>query len=70
MVQVMWPKKYKDYPADTPIKKECVASGHGIIGCEMHEISGWGESLHMANAKKRVLSDAPQPEDSNPGPAI
>jgi len=49
----MWPKKYKDYPTDTPLKKECVSPSHGIIGCEMHEISGWGESLHLPNAKKK-----------------
>ena len=39
----MWPKKYKDYPKDCPLKKEQVVSGKGIIGCEMHEKMGWGE---------------------------
>lgn len=31
--------------------KEKVESGHGIIGCEMHEPNGWGESYHIM--KKR-----------------
>jgi hypothetical protein len=42
----MWPKSYKDYPKDTPLVKQRVESGKGIIGCEMSEPNGWGESYH------------------------
>jgi hypothetical protein len=38
----MWPKSYKDYPIDTPLIKQQVRPGKGIIGCEMHELNGWG----------------------------
>jgi len=49
----MWPKKYKDYPKDTPLKKQQVESGKGIVGCEMHEVNGWGETHHVARQKKK-----------------
>jgi hypothetical protein len=42
----MWPKEYRDYPEDRPLIKYPVESGKGIIGCEMHEINGWGEKHH------------------------
>ena len=42
----MWPKNYKDYPVDTPLVHYPVEPGKGIIGCEMHEINGWGEDWH------------------------
>jgi hypothetical protein len=42
----MWPKNFKDYPEDAPLKKEQVTPGNGIIGCEMHEQMGWGETHH------------------------
>lgn len=40
----MWPKIYKDYPPDTPLKKERVKQGKAISGCEMCELNGWGEN--------------------------
>lgn len=43
----MWFKQYQDYPIDTPVIQEPVESGRGIIGCEMHEIYGWGSRLHV-----------------------
>lgn len=43
----MWPKSYKDYPKDTPLVKQQLQSGKGIIGCEMSELNGWGESYHI-----------------------
>lgn len=43
----MWPKSYKDYPKDTPLKKERASPGKGMIGCEMSELNGWGESYHI-----------------------
>lgn len=49
----MWTKSYRDYPEDQPLAKEQVRSSHGIIGCEMHEINGWGNSLHIPVKRKR-----------------
>lgn len=43
----MWPKFYRDYPVDTPLIKQSVESGKGIVGCEMHELNGWGMSYHI-----------------------
>lgn len=40
----MWARKYKDYPPDTDLKKEQVESNSGIVGCEMHELFGWGSA--------------------------
>ncbi|MEC7838871.1 MAG: hypothetical protein VX777_02390 [Chlamydiota bacterium] len=51
----MWPKEYKDYPKDSPLKKERVSTGKGIIGCEMHEHNGWGETSHRPKPRKRGL---------------
>lgn len=49
----MWYKEYKDYPPDTDLKHERVASGHGIVGCEMHEQLGWGHSHKMNTPKPK-----------------
>lgn len=43
----MWPKLYRDYPLDKPLIKHRVESGKGIVGCEMHELNGWGTSYHL-----------------------
>ncbi len=48
----MWEKEYKDYPKDTPLKKEVVEAGKGIVGCEMHDLNGWGNQLHVPKKKK------------------
>jgi hypothetical protein len=40
----MWPKAYKDYQRDMPLIKNQVSPGQGIVGCEMHDINGWGNS--------------------------
>ena len=42
----MWWKAYRDYPAYEPIKHQQVEPGHGIYGCEMHDLNGWGEEYH------------------------
>lgn len=42
----MWFKEYRDYPTDRPLVKEPVSPGHGIIGCEMHDLNGWGTEHH------------------------
>lgn len=54
----MWFKHYRDYPHDKPIIKEQVEPGHGIIGCEMHDLYGWGTSYHVTkrHQQKRWLS--------------
>jgi hypothetical protein len=49
----MWPKNYKDYPIDKPLIKYQVEPGKGIIGCEMHEINGWGNSIDFTRKRKR-----------------
>lgn len=51
----MWPKNYKDYPKDTPLKKNRVEPMNGLVGCEMHESNGWGESYHVFRKKKKGL---------------
>ena len=50
----MWLKKYRDYPPDHPLIKEQVEPGHGIIGCEMHDLNGWGLSHHRAPKKSSL----------------
>lgn len=49
----MWPKSYKDYKQDDFLTKHPVEPGKGIVGCEMHEINGWGNSLHMYKQKRK-----------------
>lgn len=49
----MWPKAYRDYKADEPLVKYPVETGKGIIGCEMHDLNGWGNSLHNPIKKKK-----------------
>lgn len=51
----MWDKNYRDYPKDEGVKKHKVAPSHGIIGCEMHEVVGWGDSYHYEPPRKRGL---------------
>lgn len=52
----MWPKAYKNYPVDTDLIKEQIETGKGIIGCEMHELNGWGNTFHVPRrVKKRNL---------------
>lgn len=53
----MWHREYQDYPIDTPIIQEKIEPSHGIIGCEMHEPDGWGNTfhIHLEKKKKRLL---------------
>ncbi len=51
----MWPKSYKNYPQDYPLIKEKVEPGRGIVGCEMHDLNGWGETHHQPPARKAGL---------------
>jgi hypothetical protein len=41
----MWPKFYRDYEIDKPVIKYQVQPGRGIVGCEMHDLNGWGEVI-------------------------
>lgn len=50
----MYPKNFKDYPTDAPLKHEKVDSGKGIVGCEMHEQMGWGHEHDIALKPKKV----------------
>lgn len=49
----MWPKEYRDYPIDEHLVKEQVEAGKGIVGCEMHEINGYGLTHHKEKGKKK-----------------
>ena len=49
----MWHREFKDYPTDTPLIHEKVEPSRGIIGCEMHELNGWGTSHHIPRKKQR-----------------
>lgn len=49
----MWFKEYRDYKTDTSLIKEQVEPGHGIIGCEMHDLNGWGNKIHRPRKRKK-----------------
>ncbi len=49
----MWPKEYEDYPVDAPLTKYPVETGKGIVGCEMHDLNGWGISHHQCQSRKK-----------------
>ena len=49
----MWDKEYRDYKRDEPLVKQPVEPGKGVVGCEMHEIMGWGNTLQHPLPKKR-----------------
>lgn len=49
----MWFKDYKDYPIDTPLKKERLEPGKGFNGCEMREFNGWGHSYTQEKPRKK-----------------
>lgn len=51
----MWLKQYRDYPIDKPLIKEQVEPGKGIIGCEMHDLNGWGTNMHKFKTRKTGL---------------
>lgn len=48
----MWEKAYHDYKRDESNIKNPVESGRGIHGCEMHEINGWGNTIHHPQKQK------------------
>lgn len=49
----MWFREYEDYPIDTPLVHEKVEPSSGIIGCEMHELNGWGNTVHIPKKAER-----------------
>jgi len=51
----MWFKEYRDYKTDTPLIQEQVEPSHGIKGCEMHEINGWGNEIHQPKKRYSTL---------------
>jgi len=51
----MWAKEYRDTPPDFPLQKAPVEPGKGIVGSEMHEINGWGQTYHPPSYKKTWL---------------
>jgi hypothetical protein len=48
----MWQKTYRDYEEDKPLIKYQVEPGQGIIGCEMHDLNGWGNIIHVSRKKR------------------
>lgn len=42
----MWDRDYRDYKRDQPLVKQPLEPSKGLYGCEMHEINGWGNTLH------------------------
>ncbi|MBA3722779.1 MAG: hypothetical protein H0W88_10320 [Parachlamydiaceae bacterium] len=48
----MWFKEYRDYETDKPLIKDQVEPGKGIIGCEMHDLNGWGNTIHETFPRK------------------
>lgn len=61
----MWPKRYRDYPQDKPLIQEPLYPGHGIIGCEMHDLNGWDTTtLFHKPSKNRLFNEPPLPEIS------
>lgn len=51
----MWPKHYADYEVDQPLIKNQIEPSRGITGCEMHELNGWGNDIHVYRKKKKGL---------------
>ena len=49
----MWFKEYKDYPIDTPLKKETLEPGKGFNGTEMREPNGWGSNYDLPYTPKK-----------------
>lgn len=49
----MWPKSYRDYKIDQDLIKNKVEPSRGIVGCEMHDLNGWGNTLHIPKRKGR-----------------
>ncbi|MDP1834518.1 MAG: hypothetical protein Q8K75_01185 [Chlamydiales bacterium] len=49
----MWFREFKDYPTDKELKKARVEPGKGIIGCEMHDLNGWGNLIHHKKKKRK-----------------
>jgi hypothetical protein len=49
----MWHREYRDYKTDQPNVKQQVESGRGVCGCEMHELTGWGNTLQQPLKKKK-----------------
>lgn len=45
----MWWIEYEDYKPDQPLIKDEVTPSQGIIGCEMHDLNGWGVDYHVYN---------------------
>ena len=49
----MWWKENKDYRYDKPLKRHTVETGKGIVGCEMNDIHGYGNTMHRSQFRKK-----------------
>lgn len=47
MLHLMWWIEYEDYKPDRPLIKDEVGPLQGIVGCEMHDLNGWGGDYHV-----------------------
>ena len=52
----MWKNVYRDYKPNQDWIQVKVEPCRGIIGCEMHEVQGWGKKK-LPQPKKRVKKD-------------
>lgn len=50
----MWTKHYKDYIEDASLKKYSLRPGE-IVGCEMNELFGWGNTLHISEQERKLV---------------
>lgn len=48
----MWHKEFKDYPIDTPLRKEPL---NKITGVEMQELNGWGNTHELPKPRKETF---------------
>lgn len=60
----MWPKEYLDYKIDEPLVKCRVEPSAGIFGCEMHDLNGWGDTLHIPKAMWKKAKPKESEHDS------
>ena len=42
----MYFDEYRDYRHDGRLMHHSLHSGRGVVGCEMREFFGWGDTLH------------------------
>lgn len=51
----MWYREYENKKNDESLIQVKVETGKGIVGCEMHDLAGWGQTHHVYKRKKRGI---------------